>query len=252
MNLLSYDEMSVVIQGCKSAKNIASKKDLLWGVSLSQFDSTQIWLGYNAEYYRGESERQIVDYLQPINDSPTPHSVVYKTLCRSQEIAKKCDQQEIIFTGDLAVAKIAMAIQKNFAPDFDNVLINVGKFHFEMATFKAIGKYIDSCGITDILMESGVLAHGSLNGFLDCKHYNRCKRIHPMFLAAFRSFQRFASDESVDLDTLKDDLSHFFTDEMDLDDNETLPLSVNEILCRLRNFVSSLWMVHMVKLRSFT
>lgn len=238
MSLLSYDEMSVVIEGCKSAKKSASKKDLLWGVSLSQFDSTPMWLGYNARYYRDRSESQIVDYLQPINESPTSHSVVYETLCRSQEIAKECDQREIIFTGDLAVAKIAMAIQKNSSPEFDNIFINVGTFHFEMAAFKAIGKYIDSCGITDILMESGVLAHGSLNGFLDCKHYNRCKRIHPMLLAAFRSlhFQRFASDEGVDLDTLKDDLSYFFKDEIDLDDNETLPPSVNEILCRYEKF----------------
>ncbi|CAH1107673.1 unnamed protein product [Psylliodes chrysocephalus] len=30
------------------------------------------------------------------------------------------------------------------------------------------------------MVESNLLANGSVNGFLDGKHFNRCKRLHPM------------------------------------------------------------------------
>ena len=65
---------------------------------------------------------------------------------------------------DLAIAKLAMQIQHNEKPEFDNVFVNLGAFHMQMAYFKAIGKYIDSSGLFEILV-------------LDSKHFNRCKRL---------------------------------------------------------------------------
>ena len=53
-----------------------------------------------------------------------------------------------------------------------------------MSYFKAVGKFIDNCGITNIMVNTEMLANGSVNGFIAGKHFNRCKRLHPMIALA--------------------------------------------------------------------
>jgi hypothetical protein len=45
----------------------------------------------------------------------------------------------------------------------------------------------------EMLTESGVLAPGSLNGFINCKNFNRCKRLHSMLALEMLHFQVFIS-----------------------------------------------------------
>ena len=59
-----------------------------------------------------------------------------------------------------------------------------GAFHMEMVFFKALGKLITESGGPEMLTESEVLASGSLNGFLTGKHFNCCKRLHPILALA--------------------------------------------------------------------
>ena len=54
-----------------------------------------------------------------------------------------------------------------------------------MAFFKALGKLLSESGGPEMLTESDALAPGSLNGFLKGKHFNRCKRLHPILALAF-------------------------------------------------------------------
>lgn len=53
-----------------------------------------------------------------------------------------------------------------------------------LSFFKAIGKFIDLSGLPNMLVDSGILAGGSLNSFLTGKHFNRCKKIHPILSLA--------------------------------------------------------------------
>lgn len=64
-----------------------------------------------------------------------------------------------------------------------------------MAYFKAIGKFIDNCGLSNISIDTDneLLASGSVNDFITSKHFNKCKRLHPMMNLAlsilhFKSF----------------------------------------------------------------
>lgn len=79
-----------------------------------------------------------------------------------------------------------MQIQVTESPRFDNVFINMGGFHIQMSFFKALGKYIDSWGIEILLEKCNILAFGSINSFITAKHFNRCKRIHPIMAAVFQ------------------------------------------------------------------
>lgn len=58
---------------------------------------------------------------------------------------------------------------------------------------KAAGKFIDSSGLPKIIVDSGLLAEGSLRGFLSGTHFNRCKKIHPVVSMSLKisHFKRF-------------------------------------------------------------
>lgn len=71
-----------------------------------------------------------------------------------------------------------------------------------LALFKAIGKFIDDCGIMNIAVESEIIANGSVDGFLKAKHFNRCKRLHPFMALGLEilCFQSFLEKENIVLD----------------------------------------------------
>ena len=82
-------------------------------------------------------------------------------------------------TYDLAIAK-NLKIQATEPPKYDNVFVNLGAFHIEMAFFRAIGKYIAQSGGPYLVNQSSILEKGSLKRFITGKSYNRCGRIHQM------------------------------------------------------------------------
>ena len=95
---------------------------------------------------------------------------------RSQCIANECGKTSIVVSYDLA--KIAMQIQAEESPKFDDIFVALGSFHIELAFFSAMGKIVSESGAPHLLTECGIFQKGSLNGFLKGKHYNRCKRFH--------------------------------------------------------------------------
>lgn len=208
-------------------------------MSLSRIDSVLMWLGYNCKIGIDESKIQTVEYLSPINESPTSLAVVQETLNIAKEVAKNCNQQQIIATYDLAIAKLAMQIQHTKKPEFDNIFINLGAFHTQMAFFKAIGKYIDSSGLIEILVEAGSLAGGSMNSFLDSKHFNRCKRLHPLASSALQilHFEQYLSEIDTDSGkTLKEDLNVVMNTSYGINESIILPDSLHIILEGYKQF----------------
>lgn len=79
-------------------------------MSLFQIDSVTMWLGYNCKIGIDETKIQIVEYLSPINESPTSLTVDQETLNIAKEVAKNCNQQQIIATYDLAIVELAVQI----------------------------------------------------------------------------------------------------------------------------------------------
>ena len=104
-------------------------------------------------------------------------------------------QEHCVVTYDLAVALKAYSIQELESPKFDNMLILLGNFHVELAIYGALGTMINESGRDYILSESGILAKGSLMGFLRGTFYNRCTRIHEIFATALENllFEKFTS-----------------------------------------------------------
>lgn len=175
-----------------------------------QLPNVPMWVGFNSLLVDNNSPKQIVSYLTPINESPTNKSVVLETMKQSQKICKEVKQSSIQVTYDLAIAKVALEMQASYKPNLDNLFIHLGPFHIMMAYFKAIGKVIMDCGLTNVMVQSNLLASGSVNGFLEGKHFNRCKRLHPLMAVGleilhFKSFLEM--DNTVVTDQIVDEIT---------------------------------------------
>ncbi|XP_063215726.1 uncharacterized protein LOC134527200 [Bacillus rossius redtenbacheri] len=129
-----------------------------------QISNTPMWVGYNAKILKDDSRIQKVEYLTQINASPTDPAVVKETMRRSLQIALKCQKNFFSFTYDLAMAQIALRIQ-SAEDEFQKLFINFGPFHIILSFMKAIGSFISGSGLTNILIDSDILASGSISSF---------------------------------------------------------------------------------------
>ena len=148
-------------------------RDLFWMMNIALCDSTPMWAGWNSLVTEDTLPRHTIGYMENLNLPPTRLDVVAETLKQSQQVAKECGDEYVVVHYDLAVAKPAMQIQSAESPVYDNVFICFGPFHILLAYFGGLGYILDGSGGPELLTETGVLAAGSLNGFLKGKHYNR-------------------------------------------------------------------------------
>lgn len=168
---------------------------------LLKLPKTPMWIGYYSMLYDDKSSQQKVSYTTTINESPTKPVVVLKTLDISEQTRIECNQQYMEVTYDLAIAKIAFQLQYVERPRFDKIFIHLGTFHVYLAYLKAVGKFIDDCGVTNILVNSNAIASGSVSSFLTSKNYNRCRRLHPRLALAIQilHMERFLEDQNIEI-----------------------------------------------------
>lgn len=184
-----------------SSLQIHQRKYYMWMLShVLDIPNTPMYVGYSSKIFLDKSMKQRVSYLTTINLSPTNNAVVKETMVQASKIATECNEEYIQVTYDLAIAKIALQIQSQ-SNEFQNLFIHIGTFHVMMAFFKAIGKFIDNCGISNIMVDSELMASGSINGFITGKHFNRCKRLHPILSLAFSTlhFRQFLKVNGIEI-----------------------------------------------------
>ena len=88
--------------------------------------------------------------------------------------------------------------------EFNSVVLRMGSFHFSCVFLTIIGKRFAGSGLRDLLVESGVLAEGSVDGVLPGKHYNRGVRAHKLVMEALcrlqmEQFCTWCSNKSVQI-----------------------------------------------------
>ena len=222
-----------------ASHHIAEIKDILWIMVLRFNDNTPMWVGWNSQYSAQveKEQKQGVWYLPQINASPTSFTVVAETMKRTLTLADESKRNTISVTADLAVAKMMMKLQSEESPVYDRIFINFGAFHLELAFFHAIGKYIELSGGPNILSLAGVISSDSLKGFIKGTHFNRCKRIHPLFYATLRilHLNLFLEETDTDLDLLGTDLHMFFSNKSDFSFQE-LPSKITDLYYVYQDF----------------
>lgn len=123
-----------------------------------------MWTGYNSKILADTMPISKIAYLKPLNKSPTDKSVIQHTLDLCLQVREELNQDYIEVTYDLNIACEALRIQLHNKEKYKLIFIHLGFFHVGMAFHHAIGKLIDESGLSTIMVESQLIAPGSING----------------------------------------------------------------------------------------
>ena len=142
------------------------------------------WAGWISQTAQNSDEVcSRVEYMAAINFSINENATVQHIIEHSQVASLQVGQQYCIVTFDLAVAKKAYSLVWQ-QPDFKNVIVRMGVFHTICSIFGALGKKMKGSGLSEIVIEAGVCASGSLDKVMSGKHFNRALRVHKVMLEA--------------------------------------------------------------------
>ena len=116
-----------------------------------------------------------IDYYPVINHPITQYKTVQECLRYAEYAMKEVRQQAyVITTYDLGVWKYPVKYEKH--------IVMIGTFHVIRAYFKMIGKKMDGTGISDILLEAGLMSSGALSGVLSGTTYSRAINCHKIMM----------------------------------------------------------------------
>ena len=221
---MSYLEFTQIKMTKPESLQITKHIAFMWMISFNLLENTPMWTRWITEQFIEKCPRQCVEYRQHIPFPPTRTDVVKETIVQSKRVSEERGSTSAVINYELAIAKIAKKIQNEEPDEFKDVFIMFGAFHIEGSIFSAIGKLIEGSGGPYLLIESGVIAPGSMNRFLKGKMYNHCRRGHIMLSTALHGlhFQSFLMDTHTDID---------FTDELKIwleTKSDQLPLSLME------------------------
>ena len=89
------------------------------------------------------------------------------------------DKPPVIIVFDQAAYAKAMEICSSpLGVDLERVVLRMGAFHVILNFLAVVGRRFGSAGLRDVLIESDILASGSVDAVLEGRHYNRGLRAH--------------------------------------------------------------------------
>jgi hypothetical protein len=197
---------SIAVGECETVE-LASASDFAWfmcrKILLHDKQLVPSWSGWVSLTTGTEHLRQsVVEYLPPVNAPMTENATVQKVLQESQKVSEVVGQKYTFVTFDLAVAKKAYSITWQNPAMYKETIIHLGAFHTLASYLGALGKRLRGSGFSEIVIESGICASGSLEQVLNGKHYNRAMRVHKLTLEALERllFVEFVARSFVDGD----------------------------------------------------
>ena len=146
---------------------------------------------------------------------------------RAIKIKEVLQLSGIVLVCDQAIYAKAIEIAWKHSDEFKPIVLRVGSFHTACIFMAVIGKRFNDAGLTDIAIESGIVADEFLNRVLEGKEYNRCIRTHKLL---YKAFMRF----------IWRDFLKWVSEELDLENEEMDSLNVQiDDLCE--NFLPDLY-----------
>ena len=95
---------------------------------------------------------------------------------------------------DQLLFALAKQIQWSFTSTHgeDNFVLMLCGLHIEMTAYKALGKWMDGSGWTEVLYTAGVATRGAANSFLTASHLTGTTHAHQVTAASFHLLQQKA------------------------------------------------------------
>jgi len=166
----------------------AWRKNLLWvlvRIHASQKQSVPGWTGFNILVRNNqEVAKDNVGYLPTINAPATNMSAVYQVLINSLQIKETLSLQSTVVVFDQALYAKATEIKWKHRTQFNDLVLRMGVFHTICTFLSVIGKRFQEAGLRDVIVESGVIAEGSVVGVLEGRTYNCAVRFHKLMYEA--------------------------------------------------------------------
>jgi hypothetical protein len=160
----------------------------VWVMARSESSSAQAipsWTGFNI---RSCSDKVVtgdnIVYLTPINASAAQLSTVFEVLQRSIAIKKTLHLAAIPCVFDQALYAKAAEIVWSSGGDFAGLILCMGSFHTICTFLRVLGKRFQDAGLLDLLVETNVVASGSVVAVLEGRQYNRGVRMHKLLFEA--------------------------------------------------------------------
>lgn len=174
-NLCFSDLAWIVCRSCCNDNDIASVPE--WGG----------WVSTTSFLPDTPSKLSTVGYMRPVLHPITDYDTVQHCLVTSMEVSRRLSQQFTFVTMDLAAAKLAYDIIWSNTKKFGDVIVHLGPFHTMCSYLGSLGKMVSGSGFEEILLESGIIASGSLNQVLSGKHFNRAMYVHQRMMEALET-----------------------------------------------------------------
>ena len=120
----------------------------------------------------------VIDYYPVIFKPITQYETVQECLRLAEKATDEVGQYHVYTTFDLGVCMKAFPLLWNLPMKFERHIIMIGTFHLSMGYYNMLGKKMAGSGISDVLLESGLISSGSLQGVLSGKNFSRATRCH--------------------------------------------------------------------------
>ncbi|XP_028411727.1 uncharacterized protein LOC114534480 [Dendronephthya gigantea] len=155
------------------------------------------WTGFNTQVHKVNRSVSRIAYL-PVIDAPVTDMATVNTLLRhSVSICQRLQIPQIVLVFDEAIYAKAQMIRWKDDELKERLVIRLGDFHTVMSFCSGISKIFKDAGLQDIMIESEVVAPGSLKGVLTGKHYNRSIRAHKIIFEAMERLRLQAFEKSL-------------------------------------------------------
>ena len=168
--------------------------------------------------------RDTVGYLPTIDSPATAMNTIFEVLMKARHTKDELKLKYVVVVFDQAIYAKAVEILRKHRDLLADIVPRLGAFHTIGCLLFVIGKRFSPAGLRDVIIESGVIEEGSVDGILTGKADNRTVRFHKLMYEAcmrliWRSFMDWFEEENFpeyqELDTLLSNISHLSSNDLD-------------------------------------
>ena len=176
-----YEIKRKAIDGTEKAQQNLVMKNMLWLLLRLHCATPEHtmpgWAGYVSS--TGDVPHRLTTWLLPCDSIPYHWQ---QCLRFSEEASLEVGQEYVITSFDLGVCMKAYSLVWNYPNRYENNIIMIGTFHLACSYLKMIGKKMECSGLSDILLEAGLISPGSLSGVPSGKSYARAIHCHKVMV----------------------------------------------------------------------
>ena len=129
------------------------------------------WTGFHATISSRVSLPTTVGNCRSIPAAPTDMDVIYTMLYNVHKMLSMLNQTHQVLTVDEGIDEIAKEVQWKVSPQFEDMIIRLGGFHWAKNYLGVIGRRMEESGIEQILEE--LFGPSQISSILNESKYNR-------------------------------------------------------------------------------